>query len=359
MPSLSSLCPEGPRYTIHDTRTPRVLVRRVCGLGDLVLTLPFLRAISLRHPEAAIHMIGHEGHLELLLAAGYISQGFPEERSGWHLLFAGAHLPSWQLRPDPRTYDALYLFVDDPERSPLVLSLSNVLGGRLHPLPARPPTGQPIHAAMNPFSHVQEMPVPPGLLSQASIQLPRQGTGRLGLAVRESSGASGTLLVHPGSGSHRKNWPPDRFAELLRKTLTASRPLRPWLIQGPADHAAIKAILHARHLMDKVRVIAPPGPMELAEVLREATLYVGNDSGVTHLCAALGVPTIAIFGPSDPAQWSPLGPSVRVVRRDFDCPPCHPQGERPCPHNTCQGFPSVEEVEEALYGLLKRGYTPR
>mgnify|MGYP005833402147 CR=1 FL=1 len=298
-------------------------------------------------------MIGHEGHLELLLAAGYISRGFPEEGSGWHLLFAGAHVPWGKLRPDPMMYDALYLFVDDPERSPLVLSLSHILGGRLHPVPARPPAARAIHAAMNPFFYAQGMPLPPRLCGQAFLQLPREGPGRLVPAVKAPSGASGMVLVHPGSGSLKKNWPPDRFAKLLRKTLTAFHPLRPWLIQGPADQAAIDAIVNADDLRDEVRGIAALRPLDLAQVLSEATLYVGNDSGVTHLCAALGVPTIAIFGPSDPAQWSPLGPCVRVVRRDFDCPPCHLRGDRPCSHDTCQRFPSVEEVEEAAHGLLR------
>ncbi len=351
-----NLSQQDPRSSVQDPGTPAVLVRRVCGLGDLVLTLPFLKAISLRHPGVAIHMIGHEGHLELLLAAGYISRGFPEEQSGWHLLFAGTHPTVAPLRPDPGSYDAVYLFVDDPEGSPLVLSLSGVLGERLHPIPARPPPGEPIHSAIEPFLHVRGLPVPPGIGGQAFLQLAKakEGDGRPGLGLKQrGSAASGVVLVHPGSGSPKKNWPPDRFAELLREISTAFRPLRPCLIQGPADHAATKAILDAYDLKQELGVVAGLRPLDLARLLSEATLFVGNDSGVTHLCAALGVPTIAIFGPSDPAQWSPLGPSVRVVLRDFHCRPCHLQGERPCPFHVCERFPSVEEVKAAMRDLLR------
>lgn len=325
-------------------------------MGDLILTLPFLKAISLRHPGAAIHMIGHEEHLELLLAAGYIALGFPEGHSGWHLLYAGGRPPWGQLRPDPRTYDAVYLFVDDPERSPLVLTLSDDLGGRLHPIPARPLPGEPIHSAIRPFLYARELPVPPGLSDQVFLQFAKAGEGRGGPALKEGgSAASGMVLVHPGSGSPKKNWPPYRFAELLRKTLTAFPRFRPWLIQGPADQVATDAILHAPDLKEQVRVIASLRALDLAEVLRQAALYVGNDSGVTHLCAAIGTPTVAIFGPSDPVQWSPLGPCVKVVRRDFRCLPCHLQGERPCPYSVCERFPSVDEVEKAMRDLLQGG----
>ena len=115
------------------------------------------------------------------------------------------------------------------------------------------------------------------------------------------------LAVHPGSGSPRKNWPAERFAALV----TALSPDRPWLlVEGPADAEAtaplsrLPSVVRAREL--PVRV--------LGAVLARAGLYVGNDSGVSHLAAAFGAPTVALFGPTDPAQWSPVGPRVTVVR---------------------------------------------
>jgi hypothetical protein len=115
------------------------------------------------------------------------------------------------------------------------------------------------------------------------------------------------VAIHPGSGSPTKNWPADRFAELAR----ALSPDRPWLlIAGPADAnaiaplAALPGAVLARDL--PVRV--------LAALLAQARLYVGNDSGITHLAAAYGAPTLALFGPTEPSQWSPVGPSVTVLR---------------------------------------------
>ena len=117
----------------------------------------------------------------------------------------------------------------------------------------------------------------------------------------------GYLAVHPGSGSPRKNWPAQRFAAFAE--LLCAR--RPWLlIEGPADaEAAAPAAL----LPSVVRARELP-PRVLGAVLARAGLYVGNDSGISHLAAAWGAPVLALFGPTDPAQWAPVGSRVRVLR---------------------------------------------
>jgi ADP-heptose:LPS heptosyltransferase len=117
----------------------------------------------------------------------------------------------------------------------------------------------------------------------------------------------GFLAIHPGSGSPAKNWPADRLAALA----DARGGGRPWLlVVGPADEEAAAPLcrcagaLPVREL--PVRV--------LGALLGRAGLYVGNDSGVSHLAAAAGAPTLALFGPTDPAVWSPVGPRVGTVR---------------------------------------------
>jgi heptosyltransferase-3 len=118
---------------------------------------------------------------------------------------------------------------------------------------------------------------------------------------------TGFVAVHPGSGSARKNWPSDRFAAVLE----ALCPDRPWLlVEGPADAEAARSLsrlpgaVPARELPARV----------LGAVLARAGIVVGNDSGVTHLAAAFGAPTLALFGPTDPAQWAPVGPRIAVAR---------------------------------------------
>ena len=105
--------------------------------------------------------------------------------------------------------------------------------------------------------------------------------------------------IQPFSGSMRKNWPLDRFRELA-----ARLPFPVKWCAGPDEQ-----------LEDAVRF---DSLYDLACWLRSARLYIGNDSGITHLAAAVGTPVVAIFGPSDPAIWSPRGENVKVISGPLD-----------------------------------------
>src|SRR5271170_919840 len=118
---------------------------------------------------------------------------------------------------------------------------------------------------------------------------------REGLAPRIPVGQlvrHGAAVIHPFSGSRKKNWPLDRFQELAARL---GEPVR-WLA-GPED------VLPGADRFDDLG--------ELAEWLAGARVYIGNDSGITHLAAAAGTPTVALFGPTDPKVWGPRGERVR------------------------------------------------
>ena len=85
------------------------------------------------------------------------------------------------------------------------------------------------------------------------------------------------------------------------------------LLVGPADDEVVRDL--ATRLDRPVAVIANGPLLVLAALLRRARCYLGNDSGLGHLAGLLGVPTLALFGPTDPARWAPVGPRVRVLRR--------------------------------------------
>lgn len=118
------------------------------------------------------------------------------------------------------------------------------------------------------------------------------------------------LAVHPGSGSPGKNWPSSRFAGAARALSPGARVL---VVRGPADEDACRnlATLPNAVVLDPVLP-----PRALGFVLGQASLYLGNDSGVSHLAAAWGAPSLVLFGPTDPACWRPLGPSVQVLRAE-------------------------------------------
>ena len=143
-------------------------------------------------------------------------------------------------------------------------------------LPALPAGDCPVHAT---DFYLDQVGASPGGVPALSID-----------AARENY-----AVIHPFSGSPRKNWPLEKFRALAAKL---RMPVR-WCA-GEEDPA----------LPEAVRI---PNLLELAQFLAAAALYIGNDSGITHLAAAVGTPTLAIFVASDPKVWAPRGPHVRIA----------------------------------------------
>ncbi len=110
----------------------------------------------------------------------------------------------------------------------------------------------------------------------------------------QSSSRRETVIIHPFSGSARKNWPLSRYRELAAR------------LQYPVEWTAGPE--------EDLREATRFGDLgELAEWIAGARLYIGNDAGITHLAAATGVPTLALFGPTSPEIWAPRGENVHVL----------------------------------------------
>jgi ADP-heptose:LPS heptosyltransferase len=159
------------------------------------------------------------------------------------------------------------------------------------------------------------------------------------------------VVLHPGSGSEKKNWPVGNFARLIR-TLKSNPRVTPLILEGPHDALAADSLKTELGHPPQIEILRVDDLLALASCLHECALYVGNDSGVAHLSAFLGTPTIAVFGPSDPIQWAPLGRRVRVLFNPQGCKPCHSDNQRNCQHDDCARFPSEQEVASAALDLL-------
>jgi heptosyltransferase III len=124
------------------------------------------------------------------------------------------------------------------------------------------------------------------------------GTPRISCPLDEEGEPENFVVINPFSGSSRKNWPLENFEQLARR-LGIAMPV--YWCYGPNDPPGDEAV-RIENLYD------------LACWLAKASLFVGNDSGISHLAAAVGTPVLALFGPTDPAVWGPRGPDVRIGR---------------------------------------------
>jgi ADP-heptose:LPS heptosyltransferase len=199
--------------------------------------------------------------------------------------------------PAARSFDAALAFTRDGD---LVRGLA-ALAPRVTAHDPRPPAGE--HAARWLASAAQGI-APDAAPSPPVCEATPDEASQAAQWLRRLP--EGFVAVHPGSGSPAKNWPTDRFAAALEAAGASGRYL---LIEGPAD-AESAAPLRA----GAAALARSLPPRVLGAILSRARVYVGNDSGVSHLAAAWGAPTVALFGPTDPAVWSPVGPRVTVVR---------------------------------------------
>lgn len=299
------------------------------SLGDVLLAVPAIRRLRARHNGREILLIAQESISRLLIACGIINDWMSwEGPAGVGLFSRGVPLPS-ELKGWLNRCDVAVAWMDDNEDALRgIFQECGVAQVRIQsPSSLVLRTKHQSHR----FLETLEEPADDGL-SEGFIQvLPRiveEGTAcleRIGIPRGRPF-----VLVHPGSGSAHKCLNPLTIAGIIQRL--DQKGLLPVVIEGPADQHAVGRVLE---------VISPRPPIlrnldltVLAGILAQARFCLGHDSGVTHLAALLGVRTVAVFGPTDPARWAPLGDHVTIVRGPSClCPSwddvrgCH---EKPC-----------------------------
>ena len=156
--------------------------------------------------------------------------------------------------------------------------------------------------------------------------------------------------VHPGSRGELRRWRSGRFAELIER-LRAAGPVAILLLGGPGEEAVLEAV-QSRMERPAELCSCDLSLLELGELLRRCALFVGNDSAPGHLAAAVGCPTVSLFGPTFPHMWRPLAPKGEVLFKD---PPCCGCRQEACirPEAWCMDLIGVEEVWEAVQRVLE------
>lgn len=163
------------------------------------------------------------------------------------------------------------------------------------------------------------------------------------------------ICLAPGSRWPMKQWAADNYAELARR-IAFELGYHVVLLGDANDaHAARPIVREARGRVTDL--LGRTGILEAAAVIEGARVFIGNDSGLMHLAEAVGVPVIALFGPTvEEFGYYPSLPESKVIERSLPCRPCSRNGRRPCPRGTQEcltGIP-VDSVEEALWDLLEK-----
>ena len=280
-----------------------VLILHTGALGDFVLAWPLVLALGRLHPQSRIICVTHASKGALAEAALRVESGDIEH--GWHGLFTSdaGQIDERALKLLDAAH-AVYSFLADEK---LVANLSaRATHAQIVPLRTIPPDGWSKHASEWLVEQLKSQPAVKSAVEQIlrSIGTRGIGTGR---------SHDGDVVVHPGSGAREKCWPVARFIELIERLRRNRRDVRVLLGEVELERFSPDEIAA---LGQNATVRKPATYLELFNELRSAAELVANDSGPAHLGAIVGVPTLALFGPSDPAVWKPLGPKVVTLREE-------------------------------------------
>jgi heptosyltransferase-2 len=275
---------------LHDrVLLKRILVIRGGAIGDFVLTLPTIRALRIAFPQSYIEVLGYKHILELALNPLHADAARSIESATLAPFFArDADLPP-QLASHFASFDLIISYLFDPDA---------IFAGNLARVGAKHVIHGPAKLTGNDHAAVQ--------LAQSLHELNIEITSfaaQLPVANKKDR----RIAIHPGSGSTRKNWPIERWIALAKRIGVA----RLVIVGGEADREQIAALKTALPQC----AFAENLPLrDLAATIAGSELFVGHDSGISHIAAATGTRCVLLFGPTDPEVWAPLNENVRVLR---------------------------------------------
>ncbi len=305
----------------------RILVIRGGAIGDFILTLPVLAALRAQFPNAALDVLGYPRITRLAVAGGLADEVHAIESRGMAQLFAQGGVIPDEVTALFRRYSLVVSYLFDPDAvfqtNVAVCSAAQFIAG-----PHRPPPKGTEHATTLLLKPLERLAI---FGADPTPRLPLQPDGPL--AEAEPEPRSLWLAVHPGSGSEQKNWPEDHWTECLRK-LAEVKDLRLLMVGGEAEVSRLHRLAGVWPT-DRLALAVNQPLEQLARRVARCQAFLGHDSGITHLAAALGIPTLVLWGPTCQAVWRPLGQNVRILHSPGGLPALQP-----------------EVVIEALFSLL-------
>ena len=285
-----------------------VLVIHPGAVGDVLLALPALRLLRRQFPKHEIALLAGAAVGLVLRDGGETDRVFPLESTYLTELFAGSDHVHMPFRRWLNTCEFAVGWFQDTEEA--VATTLRTLGvQRVRVQSASSPDLLSEHQAARylevlgaeAINRVKNNPLIPSPLVREN--------GRQILQTLNWSNQQRVVVIHPGSGSVHKCMEALRFAPVIEWLYREGT--FPVLLEGPSDGEAVAQVLRA--LSVAVPVIRDRELSTAAAVLSHADLYLGHDSGLTHLAAALSIPTIACFGPTSPRRWAPLGRTVSIL----------------------------------------------
>lgn len=280
----------------------KILVIRGGAIGDFILTLPVFSALRLQFPEAHLEVLGYPHIASLALAGGLVEQIRSIEARPLARFFARGGNLSDELREYFSSFAIIVSYLYDPDKI-FQTNVALCSKAQFLAMPHRPDERLKMHAAKTFLQPLERLAI------FDANPIPR-------LSLNPQPTTLNLLALHPGSGSERKNWPESKWLKLLA-LLAAETGFHFLLVGGEAEGTRLQRLTanlpHGRFQMAQNLPL-----VELAARLQSCVGFIGHDSGISHLAAALNLPGLVLWGETIAEIWSPQSARFRMIR--------HPEG---------------------------------
>ena len=276
----------------------KILVIRGGAIGDFILTLPAIAALRRQFSEAHLEVLGYPHIVQLALAGGQVDRVQSIEARALAGFFARNGALEEDLTDYFSEFDLIVSYLFDPDHI-FKTNVARCSRAQFITGPHRPNEAERLHATKVYLKPLERLAI------FDADHVPR-------LSLNHQPSTLNQLALHPGSGSEKKNWPEENWKELLRDLINRYR-FNLLLVGGEAEGDRLHRLMKVMPV-DRVQVARNLPLTELAQRLAGCLGFIGHDSGITHLAAAVGVPTLVLWPDTNEAIWRPPGEHVVVVR---------------------------------------------
>ena len=341
----------------------KILVMRYRFIGDTVLTVPFLRNLREAFPAAQIDLMLEPFSGQVIEGCPYVDRVIPFEFKTIHTYSAAAkrgklagYIHYGKMIRNEQ-YDAAFVLKRSLS-SALLVRLAGVprrIGfdteGRGLLLTDRVAYRQDQHEVLNFLDCLSVLDVP--ITSKALELWPTPENDKKVAALMAQAGwkdADFKVIIHAAASLPAKQWPLDRFAAVM--TRLRDHYHARFVYTGSTGDAELYRGIEKLGLFNGLDLCGVTNVRENLSVYKRADLFFGVDSGPMHMAAAVGVPVVALFGPTDERKWGPWGEGHTVITKRLSCYPCKPHK---CADNECMKQITVEDAIDAVEKRLDAG----
>jgi len=329
----------------------RILIIHQGAIGDFILSLPAIGSFRYTFPGASIEIWGYPDILQLVEKRFYADTVASINRKEMAQFYNENAVLDTKLVECFRQFGLIIIFGGKGQKT-FLHNLKSIKVKEVHCITTFPQHGEKSHiidyqiSQLSPLGFRVHDKIPTLFTNENDLKQAAEF-----FTQRQLSNRSLMVAIHIGSGSRKKAWPLERFVQLSEK-LIKDAPVKIVMPIGPAD----EEIAHEYFNLVASDAIIPLVNLpinKLAAILQKCDLYIGNDSGITHLAAALGIPVVALFGPTDPHIWGPSGNSISIVYKPLECSPCSGEKMKRCVKRRCVEEISVEEVYKKVKCIIQ------